>query len=117
MLQGFVPNQGDGWTLTLEELARYYENCATVAFPEGGSAGAADLIDLAEQEPSQLARDHVGIALESAARLGRRTAELHLALASAGQRSGIHARSRYPPAMCRLCWPVFATRLPVSSIY
>ena len=82
MLQGFVPNQGDGWMLTLEELARYYENCATVAFPEGGSAAAGDVMDLAEQEPSQLARDHVGIALDSAARLGRRTAELHLALAS-----------------------------------
>ena len=37
MLQGLVANQGDGWTLTLEELARYYENCATVAFPEGGA--------------------------------------------------------------------------------
>src|SRR5580700_28411 len=82
MLEGFVPSQGDGWTLTLEELARYYENCATVAFPEGGSAVAADVIDLAEHESSQLARDHVGIALESAARLGRSTAELHLSLAS-----------------------------------
>ena len=82
MLEGFVANQGDGWTLTLEELARYYENCATVAFPEGGSAVAGDVMDLAQQEPSQLARDHVGIALDSAATLGRRTAELHLALAS-----------------------------------
>jgi len=83
MLEGFVPNQGDGWTLTLEELARYYENCATVAYPEGGTAAAGDVMDLAQQEPSQLARDHVGIALDSAARLGRATAELHLALASA----------------------------------
>jgi len=82
MLQGFVANQGDGWTLTLEELARYHENCATVAFPEGGSTASGDVMDLAEQEPSQLARDHVGISLDSAARLGRRTAELHLALAS-----------------------------------
>src|ERR1035438_1108434 len=83
MLQGLVANQGDGWTLTLEELARYYENCATVEFPEGGNTAAGDPMDLAKQEPSQLARDHVGIALESAAKLGRRTAELHLALASA----------------------------------
>jgi len=82
MLEGFAPNQGDGWTLALEELARYYENCATVAFPESGSAAAGDVMDLAEQEPSQVARNHVGIALDSAARLGRRTAELHLALAS-----------------------------------
>ncbi|HXM42178.1 MAG TPA: maltose alpha-D-glucosyltransferase, partial [Bryobacteraceae bacterium] len=83
MLQGFVANQGDGWTLTLEELARYYENCATVAFPEGGGTAAGDAMDLAEQAPSQLAREHVGISLDAAARLGHRTAELHLALGSA----------------------------------
>jgi maltose alpha-D-glucosyltransferase/alpha-amylase len=82
MLQGFVANQGDGWTLTLEELSRYYETCAATAWPEGASAATADLMDLARQEPSQLARDHVGIALDSAAILGKRTAQLHLALAS-----------------------------------
>jgi maltose alpha-D-glucosyltransferase/alpha-amylase len=82
MLQGFVGNQGDGWTLALEELSRYYEHCATVAWPEGGNAALADLMDLAQQEPSQLARNHVGIALDSAAVLGKRTAQLHLALAS-----------------------------------
>jgi maltose alpha-D-glucosyltransferase/alpha-amylase len=38
-------------------------------------------MDLAKHEPSPLARDHVGIALDSAAMLGRRTAQLHLALA------------------------------------
>ena len=83
MLQGFVPNQGDGWTLTLQELSQYYEHCATATWPEGGSAAAAaDLMDLAAQEPSQLARDYVGIALDSAAMLGKRTAMMHLALAS-----------------------------------
>jgi maltose alpha-D-glucosyltransferase/alpha-amylase len=82
MLQGFVANQGDGWKLTLEELARYYENCAPGAFPEGVRDGTGDLIDLARQPSSQLARDQVGISLDSAARLGKRTAELHLALAS-----------------------------------
>ncbi|HEV8423148.1 MAG TPA: putative maltokinase, partial [Chthoniobacterales bacterium] len=83
MLQGFVANQGDGWTLTLEELSRYYENCASAVWPDGGSAAAAELMDLAQHEPSQLAREHVGIALDSAAMLGKRTAYLHLALASA----------------------------------
>ena len=83
MLQGLVANQGDGWTLTLEELARYYEHCATVEVPEVWNSAVGDSMDLAQREPSQLAREHVGIALESAAKLGRRTAELHLALASA----------------------------------
>ena len=51
-------------------------------FPKAAARRPADLMDLAEQEPSQLARDYVGIALDSAARLGKRTAELHLVLAS-----------------------------------
>jgi maltose alpha-D-glucosyltransferase/alpha-amylase len=81
MLQGFVANQGDCWTLTREEVARYYENCASLAFPKGAGDGTVDLMELSTRAPSQLARDHVGIALDSAARLGRRTAQLHLALA------------------------------------
>jgi maltose alpha-D-glucosyltransferase/alpha-amylase len=82
MLQGLVANQGDGWTLMLEELSRYYENCATAEWPDSGSQAPAanDLTILAQQEPLQLARDHVGIALDSAATLGKRTAQLHLAL-------------------------------------
>ena len=83
ILQGFVANQGDGWTLTLEELSRYYENCATATWPDGSAAADTDLMELAAREPSQLAREHVGIALDSAATLGKRTAQLHLALASA----------------------------------
>jgi maltose alpha-D-glucosyltransferase / alpha-amylase len=86
MLQGLVANQGDGWTLTLEELSRYYENCARTTWPESQNTSSpalgSDLVDLSEQEPSRLARDHVGIALDSAAALGKRTAQLHLALAS-----------------------------------
>jgi maltose alpha-D-glucosyltransferase/alpha-amylase len=68
----------------LEELARYYENCASMTVPEDLLADTfgVDLIPLSGQAPSQLARDHVGIALDSAARLGKRTAELHLALAA-----------------------------------
>ena len=83
MLQVRVPNEGDGWTLTVEELERYFENCAPVAFPpEHVSEEAADFFDLSEQPTSFFARDHVGIYLDSAAALGRRTAQMHLALAS-----------------------------------
>ena len=35
VLQGLVANEGDGWKLMLEELERYYENCARVPVPEG----------------------------------------------------------------------------------
>jgi maltose alpha-D-glucosyltransferase/alpha-amylase len=82
MLQGLVANEGDGWKWTVEELDRYYETCAAVTLPENASAELGDPLDLSERPTSQLARDHVGIYLDSAAMLGRRTAELHLALAS-----------------------------------
>jgi maltose alpha-D-glucosyltransferase/alpha-amylase len=82
MLQGLVANEGDGWKWTVEELDRYYEACAALTFPENARAELGDPLDLSEKPTSQLARDHVGIYLDSAAVLGRRTAELHLALAS-----------------------------------
>jgi maltose alpha-D-glucosyltransferase/alpha-amylase len=80
MLQGLVANEGDGWKWTVEELERYYENSAPVAIPEGLEDQLRNPIELSERAPSQFARDHVGIYLDSAATLGRRTAELHLAL-------------------------------------
>jgi maltose alpha-D-glucosyltransferase / alpha-amylase len=82
LLQGFVVNEGDGWKWTLEELDRYYETCAPIPFPET-EHGVVPRASVPSEEPvSQLARDHVGLYLESAAVLGRRSAELHLALAS-----------------------------------
>jgi maltose alpha-D-glucosyltransferase/alpha-amylase len=83
MLQVRVPNEGDGWTWTLEELERYFESCAPITFPPGHTIeGTADFFELSEQATSSFARDHVGIYLDSAAALGRRTAQMHLALAA-----------------------------------
>ena len=52
MLQELIPNQGDGWKMTLDELGRYYEQCATlrsspeeVEAPDGGS-----LIELSDKD-------------------------------------------------------------------
>jgi maltose alpha-D-glucosyltransferase/alpha-amylase len=81
MIQGLVANEGDGWKWTLEELDRYYDACARISFPSSASADTnAEIVALSEMPVSQMARDHVGLYLESAATLGRRTAELHLAL-------------------------------------
>jgi maltose alpha-D-glucosyltransferase/alpha-amylase len=83
LLQGLVPNQGDGWTWTLEELERYYEACSRLPSPpEGVSAGPVNLVQLSDEAIAPPTRDQIGIYLELAATLGRRTAELHLALAS-----------------------------------
>jgi maltose alpha-D-glucosyltransferase/alpha-amylase len=67
VVQALVPNEGDGWIWTTEELERYYETCARTPLPQDSGS----------------ARDHVGAFLEAAAVLGRRTAELHLTSAAA----------------------------------
>jgi maltose alpha-D-glucosyltransferase/alpha-amylase len=82
MLQGLVANEGDGWKWTIEELDRYFETSAPLPFPENASAELGDPLELSERSDSQAARDHLGIYLDAAATLGRRTAELHLALAA-----------------------------------
>jgi maltose alpha-D-glucosyltransferase/alpha-amylase len=66
----------------MEELERYYETSASAVFPEGAGGNQTDPLELSERPPSQLVRDHIGIYLDSAAMLGRRTALMHLALAS-----------------------------------
>jgi maltose alpha-D-glucosyltransferase/alpha-amylase len=82
MLQGLVANEGDGWKWTIEELDRYFETSAPLPFPENLSAEPADPLGLSEHSDSPAAREHLGIYLDAAATLGRRTAELHLALAA-----------------------------------
>ena len=83
MLQRVVPHQGDGWKKTLDELARYYELCSTFReLPEEVRQDNESLLDLAAKETPKAARDRIGIYLDSAATLGRRTAQMHLALAA-----------------------------------
>jgi maltose alpha-D-glucosyltransferase/alpha-amylase len=78
ILQGYVANEGDAWTYTLDAVAEFLERA--------GSSGPApavsgSLLALAAGDAS-VARAHVGPYLDAAALLGRRTAELHRALAS-----------------------------------
>ena len=82
LLQGLVANEGDGWKWTVEELDRYLETSASHPFPEDLRAELGDPLELAERAVLQVARDHIGIYLDSAATLGRRTGELHIALAA-----------------------------------
>jgi maltose alpha-D-glucosyltransferase / alpha-amylase len=81
-LQGYITNQGDAWRFTLKALAEYYGEAQ-----RSGSLGASEvphspLLSLCGQTPPDKARQRIGSYLDSAALLGRRTAELHLALAS-----------------------------------
>jgi maltose alpha-D-glucosyltransferase/alpha-amylase len=71
ILQAFVPNEGDAWQYTMKSISTFYDQMANVAI-------AGELT--ASQEKS--ARSSAASFLESVALLARRTAELHLALAS-----------------------------------
>jgi len=83
VLQSLVRNQGTGWEHALHELQLYYEEVSRLAIPvamvfdEDESA-----FELSVQEVPHLVQRVVGAYLKSAATLGRRTAELHRALAS-----------------------------------
>ena len=83
ILQAFVPNQGDAWKHTLEALRQYFERL-DAGRPAGRCAPVPSkpLLTLIEEDAPQSAYDLIGCYLESARLLGRRTAELHLALAS-----------------------------------
>jgi maltose alpha-D-glucosyltransferase/alpha-amylase len=76
MLQGMVLNQGDGWQWFLEELAGWLAKVADRPAP-----GVSQVPDF-QHGRNSTAEDPAGAqsTLEAAALLGRRTAELHLAL-------------------------------------
>ena len=81
MLQQMVVNQGDGWKMTLEDLGRYYEHSSTFrAHPEDLAGDGRSIVEIAGGPIPDSAREKIGIYLDWAATLGRRTAEMHLAL-------------------------------------
>jgi maltose alpha-D-glucosyltransferase/alpha-amylase len=84
VLHGFVANQGDAWEYTNRELTRYFERAVTKKDVPVTLARRPLMELITEQEPSAPVRDLIGAYLGVAGLLGRRTAELHLALADAG---------------------------------
>jgi len=83
ILQELIRNQGTGWDHALHELQGYYEEVSRRVGPgEPEPAGGKSPLDLAAEEPPAAVHKAAGAYLRAAATLGRRTAELHLALAS-----------------------------------
>lgn len=88
MLQQFIRASSDCWTYALELLQDYLD--AAVATAEPAPAPdlpdrAAKLMDRLAMAPSALVERLASTSLQSFALLGRRTGELHLALASDAQ--------------------------------
>ena len=91
MLQGLVQNEGDGWLWFLEELSRYFESVFNCPIP--ADTGRAPSFSDDAPLPLPLAHEHAGFSLDAAALLGRRTAEMHLALATPTEDAAFIAES------------------------
>jgi maltose alpha-D-glucosyltransferase/alpha-amylase len=83
VLQGYVPNEGTAWDYTIDNLRRYFERVLTLKI------AAADLplptrphLALLDEPVPSLAEEVIGSYFAAATRLGQRTGEFHVALAS-----------------------------------
>ncbi|MGH7824246.1 MAG: maltose alpha-D-glucosyltransferase [Candidatus Binatia bacterium] len=86
ILQGLVAHECDAWRYTLDSLDDYFEKILTM--PKDAQSPALPeepLLQLVEKEILPVAREFIGGYLSSAALLGQRTGEMHLALSSGGK--------------------------------
>ena len=82
LLQGFVPNQGDAWNYTIDSLSRFFEDALTRSDSTARKDAASSPLSLIREPLPKEAEALIGTYIDSARLLGRRTAEMHLALAS-----------------------------------
>jgi len=80
--QEFVTSQADGWTHALAELGRFFEVVEGQGAVPEDLLPSAHLLALAAVPTPPLICELAGAYIDSAQTLGRRTAELHVALAS-----------------------------------
>jgi maltose alpha-D-glucosyltransferase/alpha-amylase len=80
VLLGYVPNQGDAWQYTLNTLSHFYHGAELLETEP--PAIPRNLLHASAGQLPEVAARTIGSYLDSARLLGRRTAELHIALAS-----------------------------------
>ncbi|MBX2966806.1 MAG: maltose alpha-D-glucosyltransferase [Cyclobacteriaceae bacterium] len=82
LLQEKVENQGDAWAMTTDSVGRFFERVITKARKEK-LPGMINKASIAFEEAPELIQEFIGRGFyERVARMGQRTAEMHLALAS-----------------------------------
>ena len=119
ILQAFVPNRGDAWCYTLDCLAGFFERVTSAGPPVPAVSNSSSR--RVGSEPARFIGDY----WRAAGLLGRRTAELHVALASGSQNpnfrpepySAAFQRAQYD-SMRRLAIYALATlerRMPTLS--
>jgi len=85
VLHEYAAHEGTAWQYTLDELSRYLERVLTLSPAEQQALRpAGGVYALPEVGVPASTQELMGRYLESAGLLGRRTAEMHLALAAAG---------------------------------
>jgi maltose alpha-D-glucosyltransferase/alpha-amylase len=119
VLQGYVEHESDAWALTLDALRRYVDEA--IARPDLPPDTINSLLARARSPLPDEAHETIGAYLEHARVLGTRTAELHIALASAPEDSDLapepmtpmYRRSLYQ-AMRSSTKRTFATLRPLA---
>jgi maltose alpha-D-glucosyltransferase/alpha-amylase len=111
LVQGFVSNQGDAWSLTLDRLDGFFEEALARGEDEARPPQSERaLVARARAGLPQTAHDMLGVSEPLVRLLGQRTAEMHLALQDdAGnaafapeELSQLHQRGMYQSARTRL---------------
>ncbi len=80
VLQGFVPNEGDAWRFTLDELDRYFD--VVLSRRDLQPPKPPEVLQGTQSAPPEVVELAGGVYLEMIKLLGRRTGEMHLTLAS-----------------------------------
>jgi maltose alpha-D-glucosyltransferase/alpha-amylase len=83
VLQSFVPNEGDAWTFTVDQVEQFFERVlmlqSELPNPPELHSGVLGRVG---HEPIAEVAERIGMYLGLARLLGRRTAELHVALST-----------------------------------
>ncbi len=82
-VMGLVPNEGDAWSYTCDAVRHFFLHIVTQNWrSQQPPLPARPVVDLAGEDLPSIVPELIGPYLESARLMGRRTAELHVALAS-----------------------------------
>jgi maltose alpha-D-glucosyltransferase/alpha-amylase len=84
ILQGYVESSGDAWNYTVDAIGRFFDSILSdsVATERVIVTSSESLLAIAAKTPPDIAQQTIGLYLADAEILGRRTAQMHLALAS-----------------------------------
>ncbi len=127
ILQGFVEHRCTAWDDALDTLESFLQAVSVepvVAFPESEAPGRRSVMALADEPTPPLANRFLDGYLESIRLLGRRTAELHKALAAANNDSvfrpepllPFHQRSLYQSARTSLGRALRTLRTEIANL-